>query len=89
MHVQHQNRSQDGLTWHEGAIPSNEVWVKLGGDKGRGSFKFNVQVVNVQHPNSTHNTSLVAVFKAGDSMANLHTGLDQYRKAVDELQGMK
>ncbi len=33
------SRSSAGLTWHDGAIPSNEIWVKLGGDKGRGSFK--------------------------------------------------
>ncbi len=26
------------LTWHEGKIPDNEVWIKLGGDKGGGSF---------------------------------------------------
>jgi len=32
-------RSSAGLTWHNGAIPSEEIWVKLGGDKGRGSFK--------------------------------------------------
>ena len=29
-----------GLTWHQGAIPADELWVKLGGDKGHGSFKF-------------------------------------------------
>ena len=40
------NRSPSGLTWHD-TIPSNEVWVKLGGDKGHGSFKINMQVVNV------------------------------------------
>ncbi|XP_064402593.1 uncharacterized protein LOC135348339 isoform X1 [Halichondria panicea] len=27
------------LTWHEGKIPADEIWVKLGGDKGGGSFK--------------------------------------------------
>ena len=88
MHVQHQTRSQDGLTWHEGAIPSSEVWVKLGGDKRRGGFKFNVQVVNAHYLNSTHNTSLVAVFKAVNSMGNIHTGFGQYREAMDEVQEM-
>ncbi len=39
-------RSTAGLTWHDGAIPSDEIWVKLGGDKGRGSFKLNLQLVN-------------------------------------------
>ena len=27
------------LTWHNGRIPPNKVWVKLGGDKGGSSFK--------------------------------------------------
>lgn len=63
--------------------------MKLGGDKGHGSFKMNMQVVNVSHPNSTRNTCLIAVFKAGDSTTNLHTALDQYREHIDELQGMK
>jgi len=53
------------------------------------SFKLNLQVVNVTHPNSTRNTSLLAVFKAGDSITNLHTALDQYRVQVEQLQGMK
>ena len=83
------NRSSSGLTWHEDTIPSNEVWVKLAGDKGRGSFKCNMQVVNVAHPNSTRNSCLLAVFKAGDSVTNLHIGLDQYAEHIEELQGMK
>jgi len=49
----------------------------------------NIQVVNVTHPYSTRNSCLIAVFKAGDSPANLHTALDQYRKHIEELQGMK
>ena len=65
------------------------MWIKLGGDKGHGSFKFNLQIVNVPHPNSTKNTALLAVFKAGDNVNNLHTGLDQYRVHVNELQGMQ
>lgn len=62
--------------------------MKLGGDKGHGSFKFNMQVMNVSHPNSTRNTVLLAVFKAGDSTNNLHTALDQYKVHVEEMQGM-
>lgn len=33
-------------------ILEDELWVKLGGDEGHGSFKFNMQVCNVLHPNS-------------------------------------
>ena len=40
------------LTWHNGVIPENEVWLKLGGDKGGGTFKTNFQIVNVAAPNS-------------------------------------
>ena len=29
--------SLNKLTWHHGAIPADEVWVKIGGDKGRSS----------------------------------------------------
>ena len=34
-------RQRDKLTWHYGAIPENEIWVKVGGDHGQGSLKFN------------------------------------------------
>ena len=82
-------RSPRGLTWHDGAIPSDEIWIKIGGDKGRGSFKMNFQIMNVPNPNSKHNTCVFAIFKAGDSKTNLHVALDQYRDQVVELQGMK
>ena len=81
-------RAEGNLTWHGGNIPSNELWIKLGGDKGRGSFKFNLQLCNIEHPNSLKNTILVSVFKAGDSTTNLHTALDMYKDHVTELQGM-
>lgn len=32
------------LTWHDDNIPRDEVWVKIGGDKGGGSFKMSFQV---------------------------------------------
>ena len=63
--------------------------MKLGGDKGHGSFKFNFQLMNTEHPNSQKSTTLVSVFKAGDSTTNLHTALDMYREHFQEMQGMK
>ena len=81
--------SSAGLTWHKGAIPSHEIWVKLGGDKGHGSFKFNLQLVNTATPNSMKNTSLLSVFKAADTTTNLHTALHMYRDHVVEAQGME
>ena len=62
--------------------------MKLGGDKGRGSFKLNLQLVNTPEPNSCKNTSLIAVYKAGDSSVNLHIALDQYREDIKAIQGM-
>ena len=51
------------LTWHEGYIPPSEVWLKIGGDKGGGTFKMNFQIVNVATPNSVYTTK---VFLCGD-----------------------
>lgn len=82
-------RAPDGLTWHDGAIPDDELWIKIGGDKGRGSFKFNLQLINTKTPNSVKSTSLVSVFKAGDSTSNLHTALDMYQEHIKEIQGMQ
>ena len=76
------------MTWHNGAIPCDEIWVKLGGDKGRGSFKLNLQLVNTTNPNSMKGTTLLSVFKAGDTTTNLHTALNMYREHVIEAQGM-
>ena len=81
-------RSSGTLIWHNQSIPSNQIWIKLGGDKGHGSFKFNLQLCNIEHPNSLKSTTLVSVFKAGDSTTNLHTALDMYKEHVSELQGM-
>ena len=77
------------LTWHNGVIPENEVWLKLGGDKGGGTFKANFQIVNVAAPNSVQNTCVFCCFAAGDSFANLHIALDRYKEQVRHLQAMK
>ena len=42
--------------WHDGTIPDDEIWLKLGGDKGGGYFKMNFQIVNTPAPNSVHNS---------------------------------
>lgn len=77
------------MTWHDGVVPSNELWLKLGGDKGHGSFKLNLQLVNTTNPNSMKNTTLLSIFKANDSTTNLHTALDIYKEHVKEAQEMK
>ena len=42
---------RDSLTWHDGAIPENEIWVKVCGDPGQGSLKFSLAIVNTKNPN--------------------------------------
>ena len=81
------NRTEPGLVSH-GVIPDNELWVKLGGDKGHGSFKLNFQLCNVTHPNSQKNTTLLAMCMAGDNTTNLHIALDQYKEQMEEMEGM-
>lgn len=78
-----------GLTWHDGVIPATELWLKIGGDKGQGSFKLNLQLVNTNRPNSMKNTDVISVFKAGDSISNLFTALGMYREQVKEALGMQ
>ena len=69
-------------------MPEDEIWVKLG-MIGHGSFKLNMQVVNTNHPNSIKNMTLLAKFKAGDDIVNLHSALTQYKMQVKEMKGMK
>uniref|UniRef100_A0A1X7UTF6 Uncharacterized protein n=1 Tax=Amphimedon queenslandica TaxID=400682 RepID=A0A1X7UTF6_AMPQE len=39
-------------TWHDGVIPPNKIWIKLGGDKGGLSVKMSFEIVNTDKPNS-------------------------------------
>ena len=56
------------LTWHgESGIPEDEIWVKLGGDHGKGSMKICVQIANVEKPNARENTHVVAWVYAKDT----------------------
>ena len=38
------------LTGHGGVIPPNEVWIKLGGDKGGLSVMMSFQIMNTEKP---------------------------------------
>ena len=58
------------LNWDCG-IPDDEIWVKLGGDHGGGSFKLTVQVCNLDNTNSKLNTIAFACCKAKDYYQNL------------------
>ena len=57
--------------WHDRRIPSDEIWVKVGSDKGGNTFKMCFQVVNTNAPNSPSNTCVSIIFDASDSVTNL------------------
>ena len=76
----------DRLTWHGGLIPLEEIWVKIGGDKGGSTLKASFQLCNVPRPNSVQNTCVFAVFEARDSPSNLHIALDRYNEQIRALQ---
>eukprot|EP00731_Ephydatia_muelleri_P019682 Em0012g507a len=83
--VLEQNQSNGKLTWHNGVIPSEEIWIKLGGDKGGGTFKFCFQILNVAAPNSTDCTNVISLFEAADSLTNLRICLGQYIQQVADI----
>ena len=64
------------------------VWLKLGGDKGGGTFKMSFQVANVKNPNSQQNTVVFNIFEAPDSFCNLKLALDQYSEDIQHLNNM-
>ena len=63
--------------------------MKFRGDKGHGSFKFNMQLCNTDHPNSQKRNVLVSMCLAGARSTNLHVYLDMYKDQISELQGMQ
>ena len=92
-HLEHLHDTNQ-LTWHSASptgpsLPTTEIWLKLGGDKGGGSFKFCLQVVNRSSPNSADHTVVLAMLEADDSLSNMHLVLDPFCDLVEELQGMK
>ena len=76
------------LTWH-GTIPTSEIWIKLGWDKGQGTMRMVYQVANISNPNVEDNTVIWSTFAAPDSYYNLEIALDVNRGQVDKLDGTK
>ncbi len=74
------------LTWHDGRIPSDELWIKFGGDKEGGSFKMSFQIANVKNPNASNNTCVFGMFKASDNPVNLRIAVERYRNQVEEVE---
>ena len=74
------------MTWHNGAIPEDEIWLKVGGDMGSGTFKMCFQLCNTDNPNSSQNTCVFAIFEAPDTYANLWIALDCYKEQIPQLE---
>lgn len=64
------------LTWHD-IIPKDKIWLKIGGDKGGGSFKMAFQIANTENLNAEMNTVVFAAFEAPDNLCNIKLGLDK------------
>ena len=61
----------DRLTWHNGAIPEDQIWLKIGADHGGGSFKITLQIANINNPNSKNNTVLLLLAECKDTYENI------------------
>ena len=75
----------DRCTSLNGAIPEEEVWIKVGGDKGGSTMKAAFQICNVESPNSYRNTWVFSAFEASDSAVNVRIALSRYSDQIDEL----
>ena len=65
------------------------MWLKIGGDKGGGTFKMAIQIVNVLHPNSPNNTCVFSIFEAPDSVTNLSVMASRFHQQVNALESME
>ena len=74
------------LTWRDGSLHEDQIWVKLGGDHGGESFKFCFQIVNVSHSNALVNTVPFLVFRRKDTPSNLQAVLERYIPQLLALQ---
>ena len=62
---------QNMLTWHKDTIPRDEIWVKIGGDHGKNSLKFTLQIANTDRPNARQNTIVIALAAVRDTHENI------------------
>ena len=76
------------LHWHN-KQKVDEVWVKIGGDHGGGTFKLCFQLANVLQPNSVKNTVPFLVFSAKDTVENLATAFKPYAEQIASFRREK
>ena len=70
-------------------IPSGEIWLKIGGDKGGKTMKLNFQIMNCVHPNSPTNTCVFSAFEAPDTRNNILIALERYQSQIQHLKDLK
>ena len=76
------------LSWHGGAIPSDEIWINVCGNKDGGAIKMAFQIINTPNPNAVHSTCVFSCFEAKDSTTNLHIALDRFRSDFDKMASL-
>ena len=77
------------LTWHDGGIPEDQIWLKIGGDHGKGSMKLCVEVANLLRPNARDNTHLIAKTDVKDTPENLHEISVYFNPELKDLKRSK
>ena len=79
------------LFWHDGLIPDQEIWIKVGADKGGtpvSTVKFNFQITNVREPNSIDNTVNFACYEGADSITNITMAMDLMEGQLERVKEM-
>ncbi len=85
-HVKSHIENNTFITNHP-VIPNDELYIKIGGDKGGGSMKFTFQIMNVQNPNSRDNTIIFNLFEAPDTYSNIKQALHFNLEQINQLEG--
>ena len=70
-------------------IPDDEIFLKIGGDHGGGSFKMSFEVANVEHPNKPENIVLFSVMEAKDNKSNLMLCLERFKTHIAMFEKVK
>ena len=76
---------QNGKQNCDHGIPDDEIWVKVGGDHGGGSFKLAVQVCNLNNPNSRLDMIAFTCCKAKDYYQNLKDICSYFASDINSL----
>ena len=67
-------------------LPSDEVWIKLGGDHGGDIFKVTLQVLNKSSPNSKDNTIVIMALQGKDTVENVQMSFEKIESEIKKLQ---